>query len=368
MAFEIVTLSAAGLTLQPQTIAVDLAYDEAARSFSAKVKHPFLDQAALLAALAGSPPCTISTVSGDEPFAPAGGDLLLTGHVEKRAPRLAGDEKEMTISGRSKTGDAVDSAAEHDKGEFRDKDAKAIIEELASKQGITVENEATLKKRKVFRLRPGETIFAAAERLARVDGVTITDTPEGNLKFAQAAKKNHSGEIRDGDNGWPHLVDASALHDDSRRFGKVKVSAQAPDGYKPEDLRVEGEASDSAAGRQRLRVVIPPEQVAREDARKRAQWHRDRAAGQGTTCEVRLVGWRDAGGTLWTPGWNIYTEIADLGLAQDMTIQKVSLAQSEEGTFASLSLVDPRAFGGKKGKGGKSGKGWDLGKAGGEDA
>lgn len=367
MAFEIVTIKAGGLVLRPVTIAIEIAMDEAARSFEAKVKQPGLSQAQLLDTLAGRPACTIHSLASDGVSLAAGegGDLLLTGFVEKRSPSLRSAEAELPIAGRSKTGDAVDSAADHDSGEFRDKTAKDTFETLAAKQDVQVESDLQHPKRPLFRLRPGERIFTAAERWARAEGFAIGDTAEGKLKFARAGEKRHAGSLTEGLN----VVDASAVHDDSKRFGTVKVRAQAPSGYSPDELQIEAEATDNVGGK-RLKVIVPPEQIRKADARKRAQWHRDRAAGEGTTCEVTTTGWRDAAGRLWTPGLLVFVEIPSLGIVQDMLVKKVSLKQDDSesaGTQASLSLVDPRAFGGKKGKGSKSGKALDLGKSGGDD-
>lgn len=372
MPFEIVTLQAAGITFQPVTIAVRMSHEEAARSFEAKLKHPAWSQAALLEALRQSPACTIRARRSDGVAVEAGGggDLMLTGHVEKRSPRLGGEEKELPVSGRSKTGDLVDSSAEHDKGEWKDKKAPDALKELAGKHGIEIETEVDHKTRPVARLRPGETIFAFAERWARAEGFTVTDTPEGRLKLAKEPKKAHAGSITDGA-GWPALVEASAVHDDSKRFKDVKVKAQAPDGYAPDQLEIEGAASDEGGARKRARIIVPPEVIRKTEARDRAKWHRDRAAGEGTTADITVKGWRDSGGALWTPGWTIAVDIADLGLKQAMMIKTVAFEQSDasgSGTVARLSLVDPRAFGGKGGKGAKSGKQWDMGKAGGEDA
>lgn len=373
MAFEIVTLSAGGLTFRPATVAIKIAMDEAARSFEAKIKHLQLGQAALLDALKASPACTIRSRASDGitfDEAGAGGDLILTGHVEKRSPRLQGEEKELLVAGRSKTGDLVDSSAEHETGEFRGKQAPEILNTLARAHGVKIETDAEHRTREQVRIRPGETVFRFAERLARVDGVTLTDTPQGNLRLTRGGTKRHAGEIRDGA-AWPALVDASAVHDDSKRHSEIKVRAQAPDGYAPDKLTIEESAVDDGMRRHRPRVIVPPEQMAKKDARDRAKWHRDRAAGEGTTAEITVKGWRDAAGALWTPGHLVTVTIADLGLAQDMQIKAVSLEQSDAesgGTQAKLSLVDPRAFGGKKGKGGKSGASWDLGKSGAEDA
>lgn len=371
MAFEVVTIEAAGVLFQPITVSIKISHEEAARTFEAKIKHS-MGQAALLNLLAGSPRATIraraGTNTGAEPA--GGGDLILTGHVEKRSPRLGGEEAELPISGRSKTGDVVDSAPEHKTGEFKKKTAKDVFGELSKEFGVSVESDVNHKPRDLFRLRPGETVWKAAERWARAEGFTISDTPDGNLKFSKGTKKRHAGVIADGANLWPKLVDASAVHDDSGRHSEVKVKAQAPDGYTADSLEIEDKASDEGVKRLRRRVIVPPEQVKKSEARTRAKWHRDRAAGKGTTCEVTVVGWRDIAGTLWTPGYLVAVAIADLGILQDMMIESVSLSQSDAdsgGTRATLSLVDPRAYGGKAGKGAKSGKGWNLGKAGGDD-
>jgi len=327
MPFEIVTIAAGGLILRPITFALNISAKEASRSFDAKVKHPALSQRDLLDALAGSPPCTIRAQASDGvSLVPglAGGELLLTGHIEKRSPRVAGEEKELSISGRSKTGDLVDSSHNHKSGELRDKTAKDMVTELAAPFGITVETDANLPMRKLARLRPGETVFAFAERLARVDR-------------------------------------------ESKRFQEYKTRAQAPDGFAPPELEIDETARDNGVRRPRLRVITPPEQISKDEARQRARHHRDRAAGRGVTASVSVVGWRDAGGQLWTPGWLIPVDIGDIGIGQVMMIESVSFRQSESGTAATLELVDPRAHGGKGGKGAKSAKGVELTGAGGDD-
>lgn len=380
MAFEIVTLRVAGLDdMRPVTIAIEMALDEAARSFEAKVKVPGLSQAELVEAHAGSPKVEIFSAFSDNKQAGAVkngqvklGQKLLTGHVEKRSAALRSAEAELQIAGRSKTGDLVDSSAEAKKGEWKNKKADEVFKDLADGYDITIETDFAHKPKVTFRVRPGETVHQAFDRWARSEGFTVTDTPEGNVKTTSAKNaKRHAGAIREGITTWPKLLDASAVHDDSKKFSKVKVKAQAPDGYGPDALEIEAEASDETIKRKRLRIVTPPELIRKEDSRERAKWHRDRAAGEGTTCEVSLLGWRDEKQEFWTPGKLITCEIPSLGIVQDMLIKKVRLEQSDaeagEGTVSRLSLVDPRTFGGKKGKGGKSGKHMDTGKAGGDD-
>jgi prophage tail gpP-like protein len=79
-----------------------------------------------------------------------------------------------------------------------------------------------------------------------------------------------------------------------------------------------------------------------------------------------VQGFRDDTGQLWTPGKLVWTESPFLDIAQDMLIEQVEYAQSEAGSIATLSLTDPRAYGGHgagggKGKGNKSGSIWETG-------
>jgi prophage tail gpP-like protein len=374
MPFEIVTLTVGGLALRPQTITITASMEEAARSFDTKLKDKRFTRAQLLDLLANAPAVTIRAAASDgietQP-GPMGGDLMLTGHVEKRQARLASDEGEISASGRSKTADAVDGSHEHETGEFKDQHAKAILSELVKSMKLVVESDVDHKPRKIVRARPGETPFKVAERLARSEGFSITDTPEGKIRLAKASTRRHAGGIYPGGT-TPRCLDITATHDDSKRASEVKVKAQAPDGYAPTALEIEESASDPAIQRRRLRVITPPEAVTRDEARKRAKWHRDRAAGKGVTASATVVGWRDSAGQIWTPGWLIGVEVPDVGLAQDMMIESVSYKQAggDDGqhTIAELALVDPRAYGGKGGKATKSGKSWGLDKTGGDDS
>ncbi len=67
---------------------------------------------------------------------------------------------------------------------MRDKTPAAMARELAAPFGVRIEADEEGQPRTVARLRPGETPHAFIERMARVAGVSLTDTPEGNLKLA----------------------------------------------------------------------------------------------------------------------------------------------------------------------------------------
>jgi prophage tail gpP-like protein len=351
--FERVTVAASGTTWLPVSISIEIGIDQAARNFEAQLPASPISIPAAMAALANGPAVTIT----------AGGGLILTGWLEGRDASLEADGGQLTVSGRSKSADLVDCSHDHPEGFFRGKDVTAIARELDT-AGIGVEADEPGETRKTFKANAGESVFAAANRLCRGEDMTITDTPEGKLKILKPKGERHAGGLIEGRTIAPG---SRATHDMSGRFSKVKVRGQLTEGHGAESLEIEAEARDAAVGRNRIKILIPAEQLDKAKAQARAKRFRDRAAGRSVTAEIVTFGWRDGGGALWRPGWLVYVESAYLGLAQDMLIERVRLEQSNEGTRATLSLVDPKAYGAKGGKGGKSSAQWDLGAIGAED-
>ncbi len=349
---EIVSIEIGGRTVQPVSVAFRRSLEDKAGTFDARIAIRRSEALGWLDHLKSGPKVTIR----------AGSDVVFTGHVERIAPRIQSSEGELSISGRSKTGDVVDSAAEHEGREFRGKKPEAVIGELAGKVSVQVRNEAGTKARDVFRLEPDDTIGKAADRWARRDGFAVTDDAEGNLRLYDAgnAKRCNFRLIE----GFTIAPDGSAVHDLTKRFSEVRAKAQAPTGSGPLKLEIDESADDATLGRRRVKVIVPVEEMNKAEARERAKWFRDRAAGKGTTAEVTTAGWRDDGGKPFETGPLIYTESEWLGLAQDMLIQGLNFQQDQDGgTRCSFSLVDPRAWKGKKSKGGKGSKAYDVGEA-----
>lgn len=351
---EEIFIEVAGLMLRPVSISVNIGAGKAARAFSTKLAGTRAEVRGWLDAFRNSPPCRIL----------ANGSPVLTGHLEKYSPRFDENTYEMTVSGRSKTGDLVDSSHGHKKGEFLNKAPRAIIDEISGEHGVAIKGGGGARAREVFRLNPGETVFEAVERLARRDGFSFTDTEDGNLHLFDQPDENHAGQLIEGRD----FASGSAAFDSSKRFRKTEVRGQASLDHEADNLQIQTEVEDENGARARRKIIVAPEFLRQQDAKRRAQHHRDRAAGRGITCEFSVARWRDAGGAFWAPRKLIYIESPSLGVAQMMMLESVVLKQGErDGTTADLSFVDPRAYGGKSGKGSKSGKAWSMKGAGDEE-
>jgi prophage tail gpP-like protein len=353
MGDEFVTVSAGGgLWSAWRRVMVRASFQEAARSFQIEAAVERGGAATAWTFKAGT--------SLDILF---NGDLACRGYVDRYQPKL-GQHKtaEAAISGRGKSQDFIDSSAVHDTGQFKNKTPQEIGAEL-DKFGVGISTDEQLKKVPVYRITPGETAFRCVEKLCREQGVFPVGQADGSIKITTGGKGRHAGGLIEGVN----IIEIEADHNFSGRHSDVIVRGQKPYGHGEDALQIEAKARDAEIGRYRPVIVIHDGDTDKDRAKKRASTRRDREAGNSLKANVTVQGFRDDGGALWEPGWLVFVESAFADVHQDMAIESVTFSQDREsGSLSVLSLVDPRALGGKGGKGGGAGGAW-LSDAGGDE-
>lgn len=289
----------------------------------------------------------------------AGSDLLLAGHVDQKRPHLGAREATMAITGRSKGADLVDSDVDHKTGFFESKDPREIGSELAKEYGAKFITDQKLTKIERHLVTPGESIFRAIEKMSRRQGMTLTGTPEGDIKITKPNGERHAGALLEGGN----ILVGNSDHNWSNRHSKYSFKGQRAIGHGSRHLHMVASAKDGKVKRHRHKSAVHDDDGTIDDLKKSAKNRRDRAAGDALKATISVQGFRDEAGKLWTPGFMVWTESEYLEIAQDMLIEAVDYSQGPEGTITLLSLTDPRAFGGKGaggGKGNKSGPEMDM--------
>ena len=331
-----------------EDVRVRAAYNEAARSF----------EATLAAELGSSAVNRIFDV-GTEVKISSNGDLLCAGYVDTKNPHMDANEAWIAISGRSKSQDLIDGAAEHESGYFENKDPLEIANEVSSEYAAKWESDQQLEKLDQYKVQQGESCFRCIEKMTRDQGLTITGTAEGNAKITKPDGKRHAGALVEGEN----IKIGDAYHNAANRHSKIIVRGQRPVGHDDESLWVEAIERDGSIKRHRAIIIVQDNDTTNDRAKKRAKNRKDRAAGNGLKATVTAQGFRDDAGTIWTPGYLIFTDSPFLDIRQDMLIEAVDYIQTEKGSISVLSLVDPRAYGGQGaggGKGNKSGSSWSF--------
>ena len=349
MGIEIVTISAGGSIYTAfEEVHIHAAFNKAARSFAFEAA----------AELGASVTNAIFTV-GTEISIFANGDLLLTGYVDSREPSFSARKAIISVSGRSKSQDLIDGAAEHDTGYFENQDPLQIGQAVSSDYEPQWQSDQQLEKVDQYLLTPGETCYRCVEKLARQQGMTITGTPEGNANITKAGS-DRNGPLIEGQN----ILAGTAHHNGANRHSKIIVRGQRPFGHGDANVQIEATEQDSAVARHRTVIIIQDEDTTQDRAQSRALNRKNRAAGNALKAEISVQGFHDDGGTLWTPGALSWTESPFLDIAQDMLIESVDYLQNDGGSIATLHLVDPRSYQGQGaggGKGNQSGSEWDQG-------
>lgn len=349
MAFETVTVEAGGSAYRSWIeVTIEAGAAQAARSFSIIAAEP---SGALGDAWPLRPGVAVKVK--------ASGDLLLDGHIDDYAPEFECETHRAVISGRSKAKDAIDSSAIHETGEFKQQTIHDIGSALLKPFGLKLHNAlGQLPKIPIWRLAPGSTVFQELEMLARQEGALLLGLADGHMKLTKADKfQLHAGALVEGVN----IKRASAKLSERDKHDSVHVRGQKNKGSGADAHRLEHVSRDKTVERHRPLLVLAEGDTDKSRLQKRGDWQVEHAAGWSTTATVEVAGWRDEKGALWDPEKLVYVESKKLKIAQAMAIKQVRFLQNNEsGTISTLSLVDPRALGGKDAKG-KSNSAWETG-------
>jgi prophage tail gpP-like protein len=336
---EIVTVSVGGQRFQSwKSVSISASIKDAARAFR-------LEAACELGALA-----TFHVFRAGAPVEIYfNADLVLKGYVDRYQPKIDAKDASVTISGRSKSGDMIDSAAEHPKGRFDNKNVKQIAETLDKfGVGVSIGDGVDLKPLPFYQITPGETAFRAIERLARSQGLAVMGKADGGIEITKGGRKRHAGGLILGHN----VKQAEADHNWANRHSKYVVKGQRASGSNAENLEIEALVKDEKVDRYRPTVIVVEEDTDKGRAEKRGESRRNRAAGNALKASVTLQGFRDDGGLVWEPNRLVWTDIDFIQVVQDMLVESISFSQDSGGSITKLSLVDPKAYDAESGKAG----------------
>lgn len=281
-------------------------------------------------------PCTVEV----------GGDVVITGYIDRFVPSLSAGEHSITVVGRSKCADLIDCAAEWPGGQISGADAVGIAQKLAGVYGIGV--QCSVKDLPVipqFNLMLGESAFEIIERISRYSALLAYDLPTGDLQLSQVGTERAASGFAEGQN----VLDAQVEYSADQRYSTYQVFLQAVDVLT--DLGDGGNLiytiNDPNVSRHRgLILIAEAGGGGNEIAEKRALWEMARRAGHSRVVRLTCDSWRDSAGKLWRPNTVAPVALPTLKLtANDFVIGQVSFMRSDQrGTVAELMLMSPDAF------------------------
>ena len=280
---------------------------------------------------------------GDKIRVLIGSEVIVTGRVETMTIGFSADTRVITVTGRSLVGDVIDSMVPADVIQYTGP-LKAFAEELVRPFGLSVFLSVVPTNLDKFSTKPGETVFTALDRMARLQGFFWISTRSGNIRLTEAGVANAETSIEQDIN----ILGASVEFNESKRFQTYTVLAQRSSVPGFEKLNVSGPigfARDNGINRYRPFVQIADGSLDSAGCAKSAGWEASFRAAKAMVIKVELQGWRQSTGTIWGLNQLIRFKSSWLGLNDTFLSKNVNhIKSNSQGTITRITLVRKDSF------------------------
>lgn len=282
---------------------------------------------------------------GDAVEVRIGEDLVLTGYVFSTPIRYDAETVTLSIAGRSRTADLVDSAAVNSPGQWRGQNVQKIVAAIAAEYGIAVVNDAAVSLGvDDHTIEPGETAFESIDRLLTLSRLFSTDDGQGRLVIATPGSAGRAVDVLE--LGKNILSGDSAL-DFSNVFSEYVSKGQrsgTDTSFGTAATQVQSSIGDERVGRRRVKVIQQSGQLTPAMARARVEWERANAVSKALAVNYVVQGWRQSNGALWRH--NMIVRVIDplIGFDRDMLISEISYELGDSGTLARMTVAPPDGF------------------------
>lgn len=272
-----------------------------------------------------------------------GGELIISGFIDQALPQINGESHEISINGRSKAADLLDSSAVHSPATWSQRRLEDIAADLIAPFGLKITAQtSTGEAFKKFALQQGESVFQAIERMCQMRGLLPISAANGDI-IIMTPQISGAIPLLEGEN----ILSASAQHDVSGRYSEYIVKGQSAsddDHNGRATSQLVGSAKDPAIGRYRPLIIIGEEQGNSSTYQLRAEWEAKVRAAQSQSATVIVPDWRTRGGALWREGMGVDLFAPSLFITDTMIISAVDFSIDEYVQTTALSLAYPDAY------------------------
>ncbi|CBJ81767.1 putative tail protein [Xenorhabdus bovienii str. Jollieti] len=286
------------------------------------------------------------------------GQRVVTGYIDAVEVGINADERTITLSGRDKTGDLVDCAAIHGRGQWRNVSLETIAKDLCKPFGVTVrwqvKDAAAATVFRQWQIEPGETVFDNLSRAARHRGAIVTSNAAGELVFATAGSQSVATLVLG--NAPPTGVKIKTLDTAlswQERFSLYRVKGASAAGGRwgetqtpVQSTAIYMDARDPAITRYRPTLFLADDNMTKAKGTARAAWEQKRAMAHSTTASVGIRGWFKPGGQLWQINDMVRLQAPQAGFPDEpLLIVSVNyLLDNDNGTITRLELMPRDGF------------------------
>lgn len=291
------------------------------------------------------------------------GELVLTGHIEIVAVVYDGESHSITIQGRSKPADLLDSTI----GLFDDVigeglTLKGLIEKVIAHLSLDLSVIDEVNPRPfngaedLAAPEAGDNAFSFIEKYTRKRQVLLKSSPEGNILITTNSGINAAGKLQHiigaTDN---NIISSSFSYDTTGRYNAYRLASQ----LNPIPLNLTGDSDlaplvnqgggvfDSDIRQSRQLVIISEAPLSDTECEARARWEADVRKARGLIYSATVPYFREGGltGEIWRLN-RIYQVVDDfIGKVEPMLCNAVTFSLDEEsGRNTQVGLIGRNAY------------------------
>lgn len=290
---------------------------------------------------------------GDACSVKIGGDLVLTGWIDRYEAVVNAREHTVHISGRSKSADLVDCAAfvggqdPNSEKYAVSGSVRSIIEQLASAYNVKVTAQAGDGPQiPNMAINFGETPWEIIDRMTKIGAMVAYDMPDGSLMLARAGEEKMGSGFTQGVNVEQAEVNFSM----DQRFSiyegfttPTPILSLGGGGTTPPQFI----ARDEGVKRFRKKIIYSelPAPQGGYLVQQLVDWEKNRRLGRSMAINIVCDSWRDTSGALWQPNHSAPVNVPSVKV-KDVTwiIGTVTYVKDERGRHATVQLMAKEAF------------------------
>lgn len=266
------------------------------------------------------------------------GRPVITGFVDGRAASFDAGFHSIRITGRDKTGDMVDGAADVGAYEFAGLSALQIAQRLAKPFGVTVGSSLAFEKITRFAIQPGESAFETLARVCKTAGVFPVPSAGGSLELVNEGTSRAADALIEGEN----IKAASLEVNHQGRFNRYVITAQHVGIAELSGEAAAGitaQAVDDEIRAARVKHIRAESGLTEQQARDQVAWEAAHRVAGSVKASVTVAGWTQGNGELWELNTRVNLASPTLRARGEFVITDLSFALGDTGTESQITLA-----------------------------
>lgn len=288
---------------------------------------------------------------------------VLTGFIEIVEVDYSGNRHNISISGRDKTGDLLDSTLDSISDLSAPITLKQLIERVISSLGLNIEVIDNLnpdpfnQAEDIAAPEPGQNAFDFLEQYSRKRQALLSSNADGNIVITQAQATFVNAPLRNVvGSDTNNIIGGSVSYDTTGRFNRYKFSSAlnavalnfAGTVSLGDVVSQNGEFTDTdtvLTGRNRQLILIAEEGFSNAQNQARAQWEANIRKARSRVYSVVVNGFRNAQNALWNTNTLISIVGSFAGINARMLINNATFNfDLETGSTTTLGFVNENAY------------------------